>query len=67
VNAKASEHCAKAVTNYVGAPREDVFASWRAFGSQAWSEGHTTAVCYAEATRPFTGRLWGLGANPLPA
>ncbi|GAB2997673.1 septum formation family protein [Saccharothrix stipae] len=66
VNAKAAEHCAKAVTNYVGAQREDVFASWRAFGSQAWSEGYTSAVCYAEATRPFTGRLWGLGKNPLP-
>ena len=67
VNAKAAEHCAKAVTNYVGAAREDVFASWRAFGSQAWSEGYTSAVCYAEATRPFTGRLWGLGKNALPA
>ncbi|WP_033436374.1 septum formation family protein [Saccharothrix sp. NRRL B-16314] len=66
VNAQAAEHCAKAVTNYVGAPRADVFASWRAFGSQAWSEGHTSAICYAEATRPFTGRLWGLGGNPLP-
>ncbi|PSL55242.1 putative regulator of septum formation [Saccharothrix carnea] len=67
VNAKAAEHCARAVTNYVGAPREDVFASWRAFGSQAWSEGYTSAICYAEATRPFSGRLWGLGRNPLPA
>ncbi|MGW4110592.1 septum formation family protein [Actinosynnema sp. NPDC004786] len=66
VNAKAAEHCARAVTNYVGAAREDVFASWRAFGSQAWSEGYTSAVCYAEAVRPFTGRLWGLGKNPLP-
>ncbi|MEV1114418.1 septum formation family protein [Actinosynnema sp. NPDC049800] len=66
VNAKAAEHCARAVTNYVGAPREDVFASWRSFGSQAWSEGYTSAVCYAEATRPFTGRLWGLGKNALP-
>ncbi|MFJ6670592.1 septum formation family protein [Actinosynnema sp. NPDC091369] len=67
VNARAAEHCARAVTNYVGAARDDVFASWRAFGSQAWSEGYTSAVCYAEATRPFTGRLWGLGRNPLPA
>ncbi|MFI9008551.1 septum formation family protein [Actinosynnema sp. NPDC053489] len=67
VNARAAEHCARAVRNYVGADREDVFASWRAFGSQAWSEGWTSAVCYAEATRPFSGRLWGLGRNPLPA
>ncbi|NUT52190.1 MAG: septum formation family protein [Saccharothrix sp.] len=66
VNAKAAEHCAKAVTSYVGAQRDDVFASWRAFGSQAWSEGYTSAVCYAEAIRPFSGRLWGLGTNPLP-
>ncbi|WP_367134036.1 septum formation family protein [Saccharothrix sp. HUAS TT1] len=66
VNAAAAEHCGRAVTNYVGARREDVFASWRAFGSQAWSEGYTSAICYAEAVRPFTGRLWGLGANPLP-
>ncbi|MDQ2582969.1 septum formation family protein [Saccharothrix yanglingensis] len=67
VNAKAADHCARAVRSYVGADRPDVFASWRAFGSQAWSEGFTSAVCYAEATRPFTGRLWGLGSNPMPA
>lgn len=66
VDARAADHCARAVTNYVGAQRQDVFASWRTFGSQAWSEGYTSAICYAEATRPFTGRLWGLGANPLP-
>ncbi|GGP39172.1 septum formation family protein [Saccharothrix coeruleofusca] len=66
VDARAREHCATAVRGYVGADRPDVFAAWRAFGSLAWSEGFTTAVCYAEATRPFTGRLWGLGANPLP-
>ncbi|ACU40788.1 septum formation family protein [Actinosynnema mirum] len=66
VNAAASEHCAAKVNGYVGAVREDVFASWRSFGSQAWSEGFTTAVCYAEAARPFTGRLWGLGRGPLP-
>ncbi|XVV03747.1 septum formation family protein [Actinosynnema sp. CA-248983] len=67
VDAKAKDHCAQAVTGYVGAERPDVFASWRAFGSQAWAEGHTTVVCYAEATRPFTGRLWGLGDKPLPS
>ncbi len=67
VNARAGEHCATAVAGYVGAQRQDVFASWRTFGSQAWSEGFTTAVCYAEATRPFTGRLWGLGSKTLPS
>ncbi|MFC5056793.1 septum formation family protein [Saccharothrix xinjiangensis] len=67
VRQKAADHCARAVTAYVGAPREDVFASWRSFGSLAWSEGHTSVICFAEATRPFTGRLWGLGRNPLPA
>ncbi|GAA1346175.1 septum formation family protein [Saccharothrix algeriensis] len=67
VDARAGEHCATAVAGYVGARRQDVFASWRAFGSQAWSEGYTTVVCYAEATRPFTGRLWGLGTQDLPA
>ncbi|MEV0676867.1 septum formation family protein [Actinosynnema sp. NPDC050436] len=67
VDERAQEHCATAVAGYVGARRQDVVASWRAFGSQAWSEGFTTAVCYAEASRPFTGRLWGLGTNPLPA
>lgn len=66
VDERARKHCATAVRGYLGADRPDVFASWRAFGSQAWSEGFTTAVCYAEATRPFTGRLWGIGANPLP-
>ncbi|MBW4715556.1 septum formation family protein [Saccharothrix sp. SC076] len=67
VNEKAATHCATAVAGYVGAERSDVFASWRSFGSQAWSEGYTTVVCYAEATRPFTGRLWGLGTRNLPA
>ncbi|WP_433266679.1 septum formation family protein [Actinosynnema sp. CS-041913] len=67
VNAQAGDHCATAVAGYVGAERPDVFASWRSFGSQAWSEGFTTVVCYAEATRPFTGRLWGLGTKNLPA
>ncbi|MEU4801599.1 septum formation family protein [Actinosynnema sp. NPDC023587] len=67
VDEKAREHCATAVAGYLGAHRQDVFASWRSFGSQAWSEGFTTAVCYAEATRPFTGRLWGLGTRALPA
>ncbi|RKT51713.1 putative regulator of septum formation [Saccharothrix australiensis] len=67
VDARAKEHCATAVAGYVGAERQDVFASWRSFGSQAWSEGFTTVVCYAEATRPFTGRLWGLGTKALPA
>ncbi|MBB5954412.1 hypothetical protein FHS29_000982 [Saccharothrix tamanrassetensis] len=67
VNERAKDHCATAVAGYVGAERQDVFASWRSFGSQAWSEGFTTVVCYAEATRPFTGRLWGLGTKNLPA
>ncbi len=67
VTQRAAEHCARAVNGYVGAPRDDVFASWRAFGSLAWSEGYTSVICFAEATRPFTGRLWGLGRNPLPA
>ncbi|CCH35615.1 hypothetical protein BN6_84000 [Saccharothrix espanaensis DSM 44229] len=67
VDEKAKDHCATAVAGYVGAQRSDVAASWRSFGSQAWSEGFTAVVCYAEATRPFTGRLWGLGTNPLPA
>lgn len=66
VTQRAAEHCRRAVDNYVGAPRDDVFASWRSFGSLAWSEGHTSVICFAEATRPFTGRLWGLGRNPLP-
>ncbi|MFT7835216.1 septum formation family protein [Saccharothrix sp. BKS2] len=67
VRQKAADHCSRAVTAYVGAPRDDVFASWRSFGSLAWSEGYTSVICFAEATRPFTGRLWGLGRNPLPA
>jgi hypothetical protein len=67
VNAAAKDHCTKAVAGYVGAAdRTDVFPAWRTSGAQGWSEGFTSAVCYAEATRPFTGRLWGIGRNALP-
>ncbi|GAA3859620.1 hypothetical protein GCM10022243_26820 [Saccharothrix violaceirubra] len=66
VDEKARQHCVTAVKGYVGADRGDVFASWRTYGSQGWSEGFTTAICYAEATRPFTGTLWGIGTKPLP-
>ena len=67
IDAAAREHCTNAVAAYLGSgDRTDVFPVWRTFGSQGWSEGFTNAICYAEATRPFTGRLWGLGANALP-
>jgi hypothetical protein len=67
INSMAKDKCTKAVTDYVGSDkRNDVFTAWRTFGAQAWSEGWTNAICYAEATRPFTGRLWGLGDKPLP-
>lgn len=67
IDAAAKEHCTKAVAAYLGSgDRTDVFPVWRTFGSQGWSEGFTNSICYAEATRPFTGRLWGIGANALP-
>jgi hypothetical protein len=68
IDAAAREHCTKAVAAYLGSgDRTDVFPVWRTFGSQGWSEGFTNAICYAEATRPFTGRLWGIGTNALPS
>ncbi|GLZ33139.1 hypothetical protein Lesp02_53270 [Lentzea sp. NBRC 105346] len=67
INKMAEEKCTKAVTDYVGSSkRTDVSVAWRTFGSQAWSEGWTNAICYAETSRAFTGRLWGLGDKPLP-
>ncbi|WP_307867876.1 septum formation family protein [Umezawaea beigongshangensis] len=67
VDAAAREHCTAAVTGYLGTTsRTDVFPAWRTFGTRGWSEGFTSATCYAEATRPHSGRLWGIGGNPLP-
>lgn len=67
MNAIATEKCTKAVHDYLGSSkRSDVFPAWRNPGSQAWSEGWTNAVCYAEATKPFNGTLFGIRDNPLP-
>lgn len=67
ISAIAKDKCSKAVADYVGSDkRTDVIAAWRPFGAQAWSEGWTNAICYAEASRAFSGRLWGLGVKPLP-
>lgn len=67
MNSIASEKCTKAVHDYLGSTkRSDVFPAWRNPGSQAWSEGWTNAVCYAEATKAFSGTLFGIRDNPLP-
>ncbi|MEU5690683.1 septum formation family protein [Actinosynnema sp. NPDC020468] len=66
VDTIVKSRCATAVRGYLNADRPDVIASWRTFGEQGWAEGFTTAVCYAEASRPFTGTLWGIGTKPLP-
>ncbi|RDI29631.1 septum formation family protein [Lentzea flaviverrucosa] len=67
MNSIANEKCTKAVHDYLGSTkRSDVFPAWRNPGSQAWSEGWTNAVCYAEATRTFGGTLLGIRDNPLP-
>ncbi len=67
MNAIATEKCTKAVHDYLGSSkRTDVFPAWRNPGSQAWSEGWTNAICYAEATKAFSGTLLGLRDNPLP-
>lgn len=67
MNSIAKDKCTKAVQDYLGSDkRTDVFPAWRNPGSQAWSEGWTNAVCYAEATKAFSGTLFGLRDNPLP-
>jgi hypothetical protein len=67
MNAIAKDKCTKAVHDYLGSSkRTDVFPAWRNPGSQAWSEGWTNAICYAEATKPFTGTLLGIRDNLLP-
>ncbi|NGY61946.1 septum formation family protein [Lentzea sp. NEAU-D13] len=67
MNAIAKSKCTKAVHDYLGSSkRSDVFPAWRNPGSQAWSEGWTNAVCYAEANKAFNGTLFGIRDNPLP-
>ncbi|KOV89122.1 hypothetical protein ADL03_03825 [Nocardia sp. NRRL S-836] len=67
MNAIAKDKCTKAVHDYLGSSkRADVFPAWRNPGSQAWSEGWTNAICYAEATKAFSGTLLGIRDNPLP-
>ena len=67
MNAIAKGKCTKAVHDYLGSSkRSDVFPAWRNPGSQAWSEGWTNAVCYAEANKAFNGTLFGIRDNPLP-
>lgn len=67
MNDIATAKCTKAVHDYLGSSkRADVFPAWRNPGSQAWSEGWTNAICYAEATKPFNGTLFGIRDNPLP-
>jgi hypothetical protein len=67
MSAVAKDKCTKAVHDYLGSDkRTDVFPAWRMPGSQGWSEGWTYAICYAEATKTFTGTLLGIRDNPLP-
>lgn len=63
----AQEHCSKAYGSYLGtATRTDTFAAWRMPRADGWAQGYTGVVCYAEATRPVSRPLRGIGSRPLP-
>ncbi|AHI02070.1 hypothetical protein GCM10010174_89370 [Kutzneria viridogrisea] len=68
INAIARDRCGKELINYLGATnRADVTFTWRAPDTrQAWSQGFTNLICYAESERTVNGRLRGIGTGPLP-
>ncbi|SFP80693.1 Septum formation [Amycolatopsis arida] len=64
--AEARPRCTEMVHTYLGAQRDDVFASWRWPDESSWREGFTNVVCYAETAEPVTRPLRGIGDAPLP-
>lgn len=69
INQIARNRCSQELTRYLGTDtRTDVTYTWRAPDTrQAWAQGYTNLICYAEASRPVGGRLQDIGTGPLPS
>lgn len=68
INQIARNRCSQELTSYLGTgSRTDVTYTWRAPDTrQAWAQGYTNLICYAEAARPVGTRLQNIGNAPLP-
>ena len=68
INQLARDRCSQELTSYLGTgSRSDVTYTWRAPDTrQAWAQGYTNLICYAEAARPVGARLENIGDGPLP-
>jgi Septum formation len=69
INSIAKQRCSSELASYLGTGnRDDVTFTWRAPNTrQAWSQGYTNLICYAESDRDVKSRLRGIGSGPLPA
>ncbi|MFI9388209.1 septum formation family protein [Kutzneria sp. NPDC052558] len=69
INQIARDRCSQELVSYLGtASRTDVTYTWRAPDTrQAWAQGYTNLICYAEAARPVGARLEHIGSGPLPS
>ncbi|RJQ83441.1 hypothetical protein D5S17_00775 [Pseudonocardiaceae bacterium YIM PH 21723] len=59
INEAGAEHCGPAVRDYLGDPATTVSVTWRIPGEQAWADGYTDLVCFAQTGLPITGSLLG--------
>ncbi|REH49778.1 septum formation family protein [Kutzneria buriramensis] len=68
INQIARNRCSSELASYLGtSSRTDVTYTWRAPDTrQAWAQGYTNLICYAEAARSVGARLQGIGNGPLP-
>ena len=69
INQIARTRCSQELADYLGSDRRtDVTYTWRAPDTrQAWAQGYTNLICYAEADRSVSKRMQGIGSGPLPA
>lgn len=65
-DATAQQACEQALTNYLGAERDDVHAEWHRPDEVAWGHGFNNVTCYAHTDDPVTAPLHGIGSGPLP-
>lgn len=64
--AAARDGCRRALRDYVGVSRDDVFVSWRWPDEVNWRHGFNNLTCFAETHEPVTRTLKGLKSAPLP-
>jgi Septum formation len=69
INQIARDSCSHELASYLGtSSRQDVTYTWRAPDTrQAWAQGYTNLICYAESERAVSGRLAGINSGPLPS